>query len=512
MKKITFYIATLALCSACSVDYSVEYPDYTPPEIVTHDTSGDTIRIDSLPEPGAMIAYSPSLLGKPYRPIKVRYSSQEPPIGSWTEGDTRIIAFMGDYQTSVKTEKDYTAFTNKYGSNTTLPKQTATGRFYTKQISGRWWLVDPEGYLHYERSVTSFRKGSSTRNAQAWAMRFGTNESWLATTQRELASIGVHGTGAFCTDAYDLIQAHNTANPGAPLTLMPSFGFLSAFRSSAGLAYPGGDSENAIGLVLSDKWADFCKNYVATTLKPYLKDPNTIGIYSDNEINFSTQNSRTLDRFLKIADKNDPAYLHAQAFLDEKKTTSVTDVLNDEYCGRLAELYYKGVKEGITANDPDLLYLGTRLHGTPKYMENVIKAAGKYCDIISINYYSRWSPELTTWVKNWGDWTGKPFIVTEFYTKGIYDSDLANGSGAGFSVPTQKERAYAYQHFTLGLLEAKNCIGWTWFKYQDDDTGSANSPANKGMYDNYYNMFPYLTTFMKELNYNAYDLINYFDN
>ena len=106
----------------------------------------------------------------------------------------------------------------------------------------------------------------------------------------------------------------------------------------------------------------------------------------------------------------------------------------------------------------------------------------------------------------------KPFLVSEFYTKGVEDSDLNNQSGAGYSVPTQNERAYAYQHFTLGLLEAKNCIGWHWFKYQDDDgTDNSSKPANKGLYDNSYQLFPYLSFFARELNFNAYDLIQYFD-
>ena len=109
-------------------------------------------------------------------------------------------------------------------------------------------------------------------------------------------------------------------------------------------------------------------------------------------------------------------------------------------------------------------------------------------------------------------WAGKPFVVTEFYTKGVEDSDLNNGSGAGFCVPTQKERAYAYQHFTLGLLEAKNCVGWYWFKYQDDDgTDNSGKPANKGIYDNHYQLFPYLSQMMREINYNVYNIIDYFD-
>ena len=35
--------------------------------------------------------------------------------------------------------------------------------------------------------------------------------------------------------------------------------------------------------------------------------------------------------------------------------------------------------------------------------------------------------------------------------------------------------------------------------------------ANKGVYDNHYEMYPYLGKFMQEVNYNVYNLIEYFD-
>lgn len=508
---ITASFACLFALTSC-VDYEVQNGDFTPPDVVLNDDTGNEI-IEGLPTPGDMQPYSPSLLGKPYRPIKVKYSSQFPPVSNWTEGNTRIVPYMGEYKTSVKTESEYKAITNKYGSLTTGAKQAATGRFYVKKISGRWWIIDPEGYLHYERSVTSLRYGSSSRNKEAWNKRFGNDGMWLSKTQSELASIGFHGTGAFCTNTYTKIQTHNAANPTGPMTLSPSFGFLSQFRSQNSHPYPGGSSDNQLGLVLYSDWPEFCKTYIRTAMAPYLGDPNVLGFFSDNEIDFSSQNSKILDRFLKLTDKTDIAYVEAKKFMDEKNATSVTDNLNSEFAGRLAEIYYKGVKDAIKEIDPGMMYLGTRLHGTPKYMQHVVAAAGKYCDIISINYYSRWSPELTTYVKQWGeDWADAPFMVTEFYTKGVEDTDLNNLSGAGFSVPTQNDRAYAYQHFTLGLLEAKNCVGWHWFKYQDDDgTDNSSKPANKGVYDNNYEMYPYLAKFMQEVNYNVYNLIEYFD-
>jgi hypothetical protein len=99
---------------------------------------------------------------------------------------------------------------------------------------------------------------------------------------------------------------------------------------------------------------------------------------------------------------------------------------------------------------------------------------------------------------------GTPFMVTEFYTKGE-DTKLDNSSGAGFVVRDQQNRGFAYQHFTLGLLEAKNCVGWVFFKYLDDED------CNKGMLDYNYKPYTSLTKYMSDINWNVYNLIDYFD-
>ena len=516
MKKSLILIALsaglAALMGVACTDESDKASGFLPPDIFTDEE--ETTYPDDLPTPGEMIPYEESLIDRPYRPIVVKYASGYPPVSSWKQANTRLLAYMYGYERQISTYEEYSAVTDEYGGYTAGSVQPATGRFYVKQLGDRWWIIDPHGYPYYLRGVASFRKGTSDRNQKAWNQRFGNDDNWVSVTRNELARIGVHATGAFGSNgAYGIQQSYNAAHPSTPFPLAPSFGFLSQFRSQKNHAYADGNSANAIGLVLYDDWGAFCEEYMrSSAFKPYVGDPNTFGFFSDNEIDFSSQNSSLLRRFLDIKDHTDIAYLTAQSFMEEKKTSTVTDALNSEFAGRLAERYYRGVREALDKVDPQLLYLGTRLHGTPKYLEGVVRAAGKYCDIVSINYYSRWSPEGTSYIPQWAAWAGKPFLVSEFYTKGVEDSDLNNGSGAGFCVPTQKERAYAYQHFTLGLLEAKNCVGWYWFKYQDDD-GSDNSgkPANKGIYDNYYQQFPYLSQLMREINYNVYNIIEYFD-
>jgi hypothetical protein len=80
-------------------------------------------------------------------------------------------------------------------------------------------------------------------------------------------------------------------------------------------------------------------------------------------------------------------------------------------------------------------------------------------------------------MQNWYNWSGKPFLVTEFYTKGM-DSGLGNTTGAGWIVPEQKDRGYFYQNFVNELIKAKTCVGWHWFTYMDNDPENPNSDAS----------------------------------
>ena len=484
------------------------------------------------PEPSSdWTVYSPSMAVRYYKPIAIRYKSgnatplydQVQPgkvpggkVTSWNTGTARIVHYLQNYEPETKTYGKYKTLTNEWGSSLTMERQAATGRFRVQKIGDRWWIIDPDGYVHYERGVTSFRHGSSARNATAFNERFGGDDQiWIATMQKELAETGIHATGAFCTNAYLPVLTYDQAHPEAPMHICPSFGFLSSFRSAKnGGKWPGGlDTYKAL-LVLHPDWPQWCKDYLAgSEFASYRGNKYVFGFFSDNEIPFS---NGLLKMCLNLTDDEDLAKKGAVEFMQSMglsaSVSAVTAELNNGFLGMLAEKYYKAIREAVDTADPQLMYVGSRLHGSPKYVKQILEAAGRYCDIVSINYYSRWDVELTDRVVEWETWTGKHFMVTEFYTKGIEDSDLLNSSGAGWCVPTQKERAYAYQHFTLGLLEAKNCVGWTWFKYQDDD-GSDNSgcPANKGLYDNYYQMYPILGKFMREVNFNVYDLIRYFD-
>jgi hypothetical protein len=161
------------------------------------------------------------------------------------------------------------------------------------------------------------------------------------------------------------------------------------------------------------------------------------------------------------------------------------------------------------------MYIGSRTNRMEAMNDKYfMQACGKHVDIMSFNYYNSWTPN-SSYMSEWGKNLGKPFMVTEFYTKGE-DSGLGNTSGGGWVVKTQLDRGYAYQHFTLALLESKYCVGWHWFKYMDNDPssvsgGRSNVDGNKGILKINYEPYAPLVEKMKELNLKVYNLIDYFD-
>ena len=117
-------------------------------------------------------------------------------------------------------------------------------------------------------------------------------------------------------------------------------------------------------------------------------------------------------------------------------------------------------------------FIGCRFVNNCFEDEYIMRVAGNYCDVITLNYYSVWqgNPVL---LANLQRWSGKPFAVTEWYAKGMdvweQDNRITNKSGAGWTVPTQENRGEFYQNYALQLLECKGCVGFDWFQYIDND-------------------------------------------
>jgi hypothetical protein len=399
---------------------------------------------------------------------------------------------------------------SKYGG--LKEKRTAsTGFFHVLKIGDRWWGVDPEGYYYINVALNSITIGKSDRNMQALKTKFGSTEKWMSETIKMLHENGFNCAGSW-SDYKAIIEANKTSEKPFPYTI--NWNFMSSYGRERGGTYqqPGhtGYPKDAI-FVFDPEFEQFCDRH-AKQLVATKDDPNLFGHFSDNEMPFRF---KSLDNFFSLPE-NDPGHKAAARWMEEEGITKeqITDKHRQAFMAFVAEKYFSIVSKAIKKYDPNHMYIGARFYSDEKNNPEFMKTAGKYLDIISNNYYNHWTPD-STHMDNWSKWSGKPFIVTEYYTKGE-DSGMPNQSGAGWIVKTQRDRGLFYQNYNLALLESRNCVGWHYFKYQDNDPTAkgvdpSNIDANKGIVNNDYAVWEPMMKLMKEMNTRVYSLIEYFD-
>jgi len=430
------------------------------------------------------------------------------PSKSYVTYDTRTICQLPEFY-----ENSPQITTNIYGSRSDK-KTTATGFYYVKLIDGRWWVVDPLGYLNICRAVNAVAQGGGASSKSTFTTKYGTSNSWVDKTKDFLNDNGFYCAGAWSTTA-DI--KNNPTQSTRPLAYTLILNWMSGYGSGRTSIEPGhtGYPYNCI-FVFEKGFVTYCESK-AQSLTSNKSDTNIFGYFSDNELPFYL---KSLNNFLKIGKvaPTDENYLATKKWLSDN-SFSEADTLNADvqakFLAFVGQTYYSVVYNAIKKYDPNHMFLGTRVDkGDARDNKYFMQAVGPYVDILSVNYYGVWTPNMNS-MKNWGDNLGKPFMVTEFYTKGE-DSGLANTSGAGWIVKTQLERGYAYQNYVLSLLESKCCVGWHWFKYMDNDptildAEPSNINGNKGLVTIQYDPYVPMMNKMKELNLKVYNLIDYFD-
>ena len=433
---------------------------------------------------------------------------------------TTYQAYTVDCLDGFKPEAD--PETDQYGGWTIMNLGNPDGFFRVQKAVGRWWLVDPLGNIYLSKGVAVFSPGSSARQRENIQQKFGpdnANTNWAKAETQFLREAGFNSLGAW--SSVDVVRTIPEPMPYTVI-LSPMSTYIGELKRSsdpvlkAAFSAAGWEGYPYDFAMVFDARFDQIVESTISRASTYKNDKYLIGYFIDNEIPWK---SYALEYCLTKWPESHINHQKAQEWLDQRKgktgalLSEATTEDRNAFIAYCHEVYLQKVSAALKKYDPNHLFLGSRFNQWSHELVNpeMFKVAGKYVDAVSLNHYQKWEPDADA-MHNWEHWAGKPFMVTEFYTKGVEDTDLPNSSGAGWCVPTQKERAYAYQHFTLGLLEAKNCVGWTWFKSQDDDfPDNSNCPANKGLYDYNYQMYPILGKFMREVNFNVYDLINYFD-
>jgi len=449
-----------------------------------------------------------SLSGSAQAPTEVQarkmlYPGGHPEFDSWKPYPVRTLKALG-LPAKDKADSDE----DMYGGRSDR-RGTVTGFFHTQEMDGRWWMVDPLGNLYLNNAVVDLHPGPSERNNAALKAKFGDTTEWMRQTHQMLLDNGIHGAGAWSTP--DTIR-HSPLQSAHPLAYTVHLDMMMAYGQHRGGTYavPGhaGYPKDTI-FVFDPEFEAFADKYL-DRIDVGKDDPNLVGYFSDNEIPLYRSN---LEGFLSLPE-NDPGHVAAAAWMKERKATQVTDELRVAFLEFEAERYFSIVTAAIRKHDPNHMYLGCRYTSQQLVDPELFRAAGKYASAVSINYYSGWTPEPAT-MSMWEHEAGKPFLITEFYVKGE-DSGMPNHTGAGWVVATQGDRGLFYQNFVLALLESGKCVGWHWFKYQDNDpldkkAELSNVDSNKGIVDFEYKPYEPLLAAMREMNAHIYQAADYFE-
>jgi hypothetical protein len=442
-----------------------------------------------------------------YHKVKARQNATTPTWGTYT---AKTIDKLPDFSYTNDPE------TNSYGSWKVSPSN-GSGFFKVEKKGDRWWIIDPDGYPFIHKGIAVFRPGQSINQKSALASKYGSEQNWIVKESNLLKQHGFNGTGAWSNT--DLIQS--TAEPLVYTVIVSPMG---AYKSQHIKKF-GGRYEEAgwqgyrfdLAMVFDPEFDIYVEREISKIIK-YKDDKYLLGYFTDNELPWVDD---ALDRHLTKLEKTEAGYLAAKNWLDNRKgrnalVSDITPQDRIDFTGFYFETYIKKVATAIRKHDPNHMYLGCRFNQEKDELDNpkIFEVAGKYADIISINHYRKWEP-VQSIMTDWEQWAGKPFLITEWYTKGE-DSGLPNNTGAGWNVPTQKDRGYFYQNFTIELLKSKACVGWHWFTYQDNDpldltTDPSNRDSNKGIVNSDFDTYQPLLDNMKILNDHTYGLIQYLD-
>ena len=403
---------------------------------------------------------------------------------------------------------------DKYGGSLAGPQLQAAGFFRTEKVAGKWWLVDPDGRLFFSNGIDGVRPQDSTmiEGRESWFADFPGNQPDFAeflTHARPrpdryegrspamfcfiranlLRKYGPEWRSVYSKLAHERLRSWGLNTLGnwsdqdiALMRLTPytdSIGSNRAKRIEGSTGFWGKFPD-----VFDPSFADGLRQNMETKRGKSAGDAWCIGYFCDNEMPWGDDAASLAVGALKsppeqaakkvfvadlqakygdIAKLNQAwgtAHASWDALLESRDTPDARKADADftAFYTKLAEQYFRTVRDAIKAVAPNQLYLGCRFAWVN---DLAVAAAVKYCDVLSYNVYHRSVADFR--LRSGAD---VPLIIGEFLF-GAFDRGVFNGGGMA-TVANQEARGQAYRDYVLGALAHPQFVGCHWFQYQDE--------------------------------------------
>jgi len=375
----------------------------------------------------------------------------------WSAEDKDIDNIPSDYNYS------------RYGGY--LQKQVkGTGFFRVEKMDGRWWFVDPDGYLFLSLGVDcvnpggggntrdldkregmftqlppeKFRRNYRDREMASFGMwnlyrRYGDNfrEKACETTVKRMKKWGLNTVGNWSSpEVYNLNRIAYTQQLQG----------LAMERKLMGLA---------------DVYAPGFAARMDSAMKSYLpqnkNNPWIIGYFVGNEPSWLGQEARLCDLILQ--GDACPIQTELKKFMQGGNTPE----RKKEFIFQTFRIFLQTVKATMKRYDPNHLNLGIRFGNLNELDEELMGICHDSFDILSFNCYSL-MPDKETMDRAFR-LTGMPMIIGEYHF-GTVDRGMAQSL---WQVNSQQERGVAYRYYTENAYAHPGLIGTAYFQWCDQD-------------------------------------------
>ena len=407
---------------------------------------------------------------------------------------------------------------SRFGGWASGPRLEATGRFRVEKYDGKWWMVDPEGYLFWSHGVV--RVTPSTAVTPLDGRHFYFEDLPQAGSEFEQfyytndALLRPYYTDRNIRETYDFSSANCYRKYGPDYKNI--FAELAHERLfSWGLNTIANSSDKDICLLDKTPYMDrfevrskpiegtggmwlpfmdpFDPSFVESLTSQFIarqrevQDSWLLGLFVDNEIHWgdlcylarctvkAPEDQAAKKEFVRVLKAR---YGSISSLNDAWKTGFKSwDALlknrNDVPAEADADLmafnetiirkYYSNIRETFDEYAPGVLYMGCRFAGDSSGSNEAVLAIGQeYCDIISYNIYCH---ELYDFPFPEG--FDMPVMVGEFHfgalDRGMFHAGLID-------VGSQQERGQAYEDYVRSALEHPNFIGTHWHQFSDQAT------------------------------------------
>ena len=400
-------------------------------------------------------------------------------LGTWEGKITSLDQLREDWsgEDAMPVNREQYGY-SRFGGYLDARIDQGTGFFRTEKVNGRWWFVDPEGYLFLSHGVNCVGPGGGggvyrlehrrnlykelppvdpeTENSRYRAPSYGTwnltrryGEDYLdRSIDNVITRMDRWGLNTIAN--WSTPQVYNRNQKAFTLQLR-GLGIEGELMGLADVYAPG--------------FREQIDQSVRSTVEPYRDNPWLLGYFTFNEPSFLGREQRLCDLILAGPD------WPIKSALLEYLSASDTPELRTDFIHHTFRIFLETVDQALKRHDPNHLTLGIRFG--QEAGNEILELCKDVFDVFSFNCYDLYpSHEM---MDRFVEVTGKPIFIGEYHF-GTVDRGMAQSL---WQVDSQEERGVAYRYYTEKAYAHPGLIGTSWFQWCDQDlTGRGNDGEN----------------------------------